>query len=168
MLSFIEPLARQFRHTIPSHAAMKTIVALVDFSDAAFKALKQVHHLAKAFDSHVILLHVVPMEPVVVDLGLASPTVMREASADVVNEDHAKLQQMQESLAKFGVNATTRQLTEGTADAVMAEVQNLNADLVVMGTHKHGWLYNFFVGSVVNDVLKRMTCPVLLVPADEA
>ncbi len=101
-------------------------------------------------------------------LGLASPTVMREASADVVNEDQAKLQQMQESLAKFGVNATTRQLTEGTADAVMAEVQNLNADLVVMGTHKHGWLYNFFVGSVVNDVLKRMTCPVLLVPADEA
>lgn len=146
---------------------MKTIVALVDFSDATFKVLKQVHKVAKAFESKVTLLHVVPMEPVVVDLGLASPTVLREASPESVSEDHAKLEELRQSLAKFGIDATARQLTGGTADAVMAEIKQLDADLVVMGSHKHGALYDFFVGSVTSDVLKRMTCPVLLVPADD-
>ncbi|MBX7211644.1 MAG: universal stress protein [Verrucomicrobiaceae bacterium] len=145
---------------------MNTIVALVDFSDATFKVLKQVHHLAKAFGSRVVLLHVVPMEPVVVDLGLASPTVMREASAKTVDQDAARLGELRESLAKFGIDAVTRQMTDGSADAVMEEIRGLNADLVVMGAHKHGVLYALFVGSVTQDVLKRMTCPVLLVPAD--
>lgn len=145
---------------------MNTIVALVDFSDATFKVLKQVHHLAKAFGSRVVLLHVVPMEPVVVDLGLASPTVMREASAKTVDQDAARLGELRESLAKFGIDAVTRQMTDGSADAVMEEIRGLNADVVVMGAHKHGVLYSLFVGSVTQDVLKRMTCPVLLVPAD--
>ena len=146
---------------------MNTIVALIDFSDATFKVLKQVLLMARAFESRVVLLHVVPMEPVVVDLGLASPTVMREASSAAVEGDRARLEELRESLTKFDVPVETQQLTSGTADLVMAEVARLNADLLVMGTHKHGWLYNLLVGSVTNEVVKRMTCPVLLVPADE-
>ena len=144
---------------------MKTIIALVDFSDATFKVLKQAHALAKAFDSHVILLHVVPQEPVVIGFGVVSPTIMREPSPESINADQAKLQELHDSLAKFGVNATTQQMPESTVENVLAEIQRLEADLIIMGSHRHGALYNLLVGSVTEDLLKRAPCPVLLVPA---
>jgi nucleotide-binding universal stress UspA family protein len=146
---------------------MKTIVALVDLSEEAFKVLKQAHRMAAAFGSRVVLVHVVPQQPVVMDLGIASPTVLETPSPEAVAQDRAKLQEMQESLSKFGISVECRQLTDGTADAVMDEVRNLAADLVIMGSHRHGTLYNLFVGSVTHDVLKRMTCPVMLVPVGE-
>lgn len=145
---------------------MKTIVALVDLSEAAFKVLKHAHQMAAAFKAKVILLHVVPPEPVVLDMGIASPTVMEAASPETVAADRAKLAEMQESLAKFGVESTTDQLTDGSADAVIAEITKLNADLVIVGTHRHGALYNLFVGSVASEMMKRMTFPLLLVPVE--
>ena len=42
---------------------MKTIVALVDFSDLTFKVLKQAHAQARAFDSEVVIMHVPPKKP---------------------------------------------------------------------------------------------------------
>lgn len=145
---------------------MKTIVALVDLSEAAFKVLKQAHQMASAFKAKVVLLHVVPPEPVVLDMGIASPTVMEAASPETVASDRAKLAEMQESLAKFGIESTADQLTDGSADAVIDEIKKLNADLVIVGTHRHGALYNLFVGSVASEIMKRMTFPLLLVPVE--
>jgi nucleotide-binding universal stress UspA family protein len=34
-----------------------------------------------------------------------------------------------------------------------------------MGSHGHGALFEFLVGSVTNGVLKSAKCPVLVVPA---
>ena len=83
---------------------MKTIVALVDLSEDAFKVLKQVHQMAAAFGSRVVLLHVVPPQPVVMDLGIASPTVMETPSPEAVEADGARLQELQDSLSKFGIS----------------------------------------------------------------
>lgn len=146
---------------------MKTIVALVDFSDVTFKVLKQAHQIAKAFDSHVIILHIVAKEPVVMDFGIVSPTVLREPSPEHISREQAMLEDLRESLTKFGVNATTRQMPESTLDEVLAEIDRLGADLMIMGSHRHGAIYNLLVGSVTESVLKRIKCPVLLVPADD-
>jgi len=142
---------------------MKTIVTLVDFSDVAFKLLKQAHDFALAFDSQVILLHVVPQEPVVVGFGVA-PTIMSAPSEDLVAADTEKLKQMEDSLSKFGVKVTSRQLQGSTIDGVLDECKRLNADLIIVGSHSHGALYQLFVGSITADVLKRTECPVLVVP----
>ena len=66
---------------------MNTIVVLVDFSDLSFKLMKHAHTLAKAFNSEVILLHVMPLMPSVVDFGLAAPTVMEPQPAEAVRAD---------------------------------------------------------------------------------
>ncbi|HSJ02529.1 MAG: universal stress protein [Verrucomicrobium sp.] len=145
---------------------MKTLVALVDFSDLTFKVLKQAHTLAKAFDSHVIILHVVPLEPTVIGIGVAAPTILREPTDEEVAEDQEKLASLGESLTKFGVNASTRQLRGATVDTVVNEAKRLDADLILMGSHGHGSLYNLLVGTATTGVLKSATCPVLVVPAD--
>lgn len=145
---------------------MKTIVALVDFSDATFKVLKQAHAMARAFSSQVVIIHVVPPEPVVVDFGVA-PTVMHAPSEDTVKADEARLLELQESLTKHGVQASIRQFQGATLESLLDECRKVRTDLIIVGSHGHGALYNFLIGSVTADVLKRATCPVLVVPAHD-
>ncbi|MDB6138567.1 MAG: universal stress protein [Verrucomicrobiaceae bacterium] len=143
---------------------MKTIVVLVDFSDLSFTLMKHAHALAKAFDSHVVLLHVVPQVPTVVDVGLAAPSVMHEMTQDQVRAETDRLNQMRDSLAKFGVNVTTRQFQGASVEAVLEEARTLDAELIIVGSHGHGPMYDLFVGSVTRNILRGSTCPVLVVP----
>ncbi len=144
---------------------MKTIVALVDFSDATFKILKQAHHLAKAFDSQVILMHIVPAQPVVMDF-MISPTIMEPPSQEAVKADFEKLLMLQESLTQHGVRAETRQFHGAAMEEVLKECKALNADMIIIGSHGHGSFYTLVIGSITAEVLKKATCPVLVVPVD--
>ena len=143
---------------------MKTIVALVDFSDVTFKVLKQAHTLAKALNSHVVIMHVAPEEPVVIDFGL-SATIMRPATEETVKADRDKLLEIQESLEKNGVPASVHQFPTATLADILGECEKLPADLIILGSHGHGAIYNLLVGSVTAEILKKATCPVLVVPA---
>ena len=145
---------------------MKTIVALVDFTDVTFKVLKQVHKIAKPCGSHVILLHVVPMEPSVIGFGLASPTVLKSPSAESCEADSAKLKELQDSLTGLGLNCTTKQLTSADIQQVLAECAAVSADMLVVGSHSHGALYHFLVSSVTDEILRNARLPVLVVPCD--
>jgi nucleotide-binding universal stress UspA family protein len=146
---------------------MKTIVALVDLSDLTFKVLKQAHVLAKAFQSEVIILHVVPKEPVVMDVGFISPTVLQAPAEESVKSQYGQLLEMRDSLIKFGVSACVQQFEGAGVDTMLAEIQRLQADLVILGSHHHSTIYNLLIGSVTDDVLKRAHCPVLVVPGGE-
>jgi nucleotide-binding universal stress UspA family protein len=144
---------------------MKTIVALVDFSDLTFKILKEAHTLAKAFGSHVVILHVITKHPVVIDAGLVSPTVMEDPSPERIGEDEAHLLELRDSLEKFGVQASVRQIQAENVEQVLDEARNLEADLIIVGSHRHGKFYNLLVGSVTEHVLRHAPCPVVVVPA---
>jgi nucleotide-binding universal stress UspA family protein len=48
---------------------------------------------------------------------------------------------------------------------VLAQAKRLKADVIVLGSHGHGAVYNLVVGSTANGVLKHAPCPVLVVPA---
>jgi nucleotide-binding universal stress UspA family protein len=146
---------------------MKTIVALVDLSDLTFKVLKQAHTLAKAFNSQVIIMHVVAKEPVVFDVGLVSPTLMQDPSPEAVQQQYSQLLEMRDSMIKYGVNATVQQLEGANVDMVLAETKKLQVDLIILGSHHHSTIYNLLVGSVTDDVLRRSHCPVLVVPSDD-
>jgi nucleotide-binding universal stress UspA family protein len=54
------------------------------------------------------------------------------------------------------------------AKEILSQANELNADLIVMGTHGHGAMYNLLVGSATKAVLKHSTRPVLLVPGPKS
>ncbi|MDB6074316.1 MAG: universal stress protein [Verrucomicrobiaceae bacterium] len=146
---------------------MKTIVVLVDFSDLSFTLMKHAHTLAKAFGSHVVLLHVVPQVSTVVDVGLAAPAVMQDMTEAQVRGEMEKLIDMRDSLAKFGVTVTTRQFQGASVENILDESDQLGADLIIIGSHGHGALYDLFVGSVTRNILRHSKCPVLVVPGKD-
>lgn len=144
---------------------MNNIVALVDFSDVTPLVMKQARKMAKAFEAKVIILHGVPSQPVVMDLGLASPTVSQTPSEKRIEADYDQLLDLRDALATEGVEVAAHQLEEGSVDAVLEESLRLDADLIIVGAHHHSALYQMFVGTFTGDVLRRAHCPVLVVPA---
>jgi nucleotide-binding universal stress UspA family protein len=143
---------------------MKTIIALVDFSDVTQQVVEQATLHARTYSARLILVHVVPSEPAVVEFGIASPTLMQPPSHHRVEKDYNQLLQLRDSLGDSGVQVSAQQLEQADITKVIDLCQRLQADMIVIGTHHHSTLYQFFLGSYTSDVLKRATCPVLVVP----
>ena len=51
-----------------------------------------------------------------------------------------------------------------TTETLLAEIDKLDIDVVVMGSHGRGGLYKAFVGSVSEQLLHESEVPVLIVP----
>ena len=64
-----------------------------------------------------------------------------------------------------GIDVTAQQLVDATMERILEESGRLGADVIVVGSHHHSALYDLFIGSFTHDLLKRATCPVLVVPA---
>jgi nucleotide-binding universal stress UspA family protein len=144
---------------------MNTIVALVDFSDLTAQVVAQATKLAHAFGTRLILMHVVPEEPAVVELGLASPTLMQPPSERRIEADYERLVTLHESLSGEGLNVSIHQMDQGNAAKVVEACANLGTDLIIGGSHHHSTLYHLFVGTFTSEVLKLAKCPVMIVPA---
>ncbi|WP_395748480.1 universal stress protein [Prosthecobacter sp.] len=147
---------------------MKTIVTLVDLSELAFEVLQQASRFAKAFNCEVVVLHVVPKEPVVPDMSPLSPVRMRKPSQEALDSHHARLISMTDVLVRSGVHSSVRQMAGATSEEVLAETRSLQPDLIIVGAHPHGTFYHLLIGTLVDDVLKDAPCPVVVVPEHAA
>lgn len=138
---------------------MNTILALIDFSDVSPKILDQAVAHAKAFGGNVVLLHVVPPEPLVVDF--APPAV----PPDIFKSRQQQLIALSDELMKQGVDATAKVFGGLLLETVLDQIVDLNPDIIIMGSHGHGALYHLIVGSVTEGVIKHANRPVLVIPS---
>jgi nucleotide-binding universal stress UspA family protein len=51
---------------------------------------------------------------------------------------------------------------------VLSEAKRLHAELIVVGSHGHGLLYDALLGSVSADILRKSSLPVLVVPTRDS
>jgi nucleotide-binding universal stress UspA family protein len=144
---------------------MQTIIALVDFSDITPRVVEQAIMHARTYGARLVLVHAVPSEPAVVEFGIASPTLLQPASERRIERDYNQLLNLRDSLANAGVPISAQQLDQADIGKVVELCHKLEADLIVVGTHHHGALYQFFIGTYTADILKKTHCPVLVVPA---
>jgi len=156
----------QISLNISSALFMKTIIALVDFSDVTPQVVEHAALHARTFGARLVLVHVVPAEPAVVEFGIASPTLMQPPSERRIEADYNQLLSLRDSLDKSGVQVSAQQLEQANIGKVLDLCHGLEADLIVVGTHHHSALYQFFLGSYTADILKRAKCPVLVVPPE--
>ena len=143
---------------LPLHA-MKTILALIDFSDVSPQILAQAEEHAKAFGGDVVLIHVVPPEPLVVDFE--PPAV----PPDVCKSRQKQLFLMRDTLIDHGVKATAQVFGGLLLETVLDQIARIVPDIILMGSHGHGALYHLFAGSVTTGVIKHAGHPVLVIPS---
>ena len=139
---------------------LKKILVPIDFSECSSKAVAYAAALAKQFHASVHLLHVqTPPTPIpaLIDFPVAA-----EGSKEV----QEKLQRVARSVDP----AITREITVlvGTPeDEIVSAIDDNNIDLVIFGTHGRTGLQHWLQGSVTERVLRRATCPVLIVRQEE-
>ena len=160
---------------------MKCILVPIDFSDVTPPVIDLARKLAKALDAEIDLVHVKEITaaamPGTLGYGLAGmpelvpmsgvPAPGFEPMPETIPEDEgqtSKLAKWQEEIAQQGIKVSLHEPAGVVAEEILNQADALNADLIVMGTHGHGAIYNLLVGSTTKGVLKHSTRPVLLVP----
>jgi nucleotide-binding universal stress UspA family protein len=99
------------------------------------------------------------------------PVAGFEPMSEVIaeNEDEkSRLARSQTEIAQEGVKVTLHEPTGAVAEEILEQADAVDADLIVMGTHGHGAMYNLLVGSATKGVLKHSSRPVLLVPGPKS
>ncbi len=142
---------------------MKNILALIDFSDVSEAVVKTAAELARAFKTPAYLLHVAAPDPDFVGYE-AGPQTVRDSMAERFREEHHKLHALEEKLKADGLDATGLVVQGPTVEKILGEIARLKAGIAVMGSHGHGALRHLLVGSVTEGVMRKGSCPILVVP----
>ncbi len=143
---------------------MNPIVTLVDYSDVTPALIGQTGRLAKALGLPVVLVHVIDQDPMAVVGEPVTQIPSDEEREELIARDHGRLSGLVERLRGAGVEAEVRQVVDADIGKALDECGAWNAAYIVVGSHHHGALYNWFVGSVTSEVIQKATCPVLVVP----
>jgi len=146
---------------------MKRIVAAVDFSAASQEVIQRAAAVAEAFSAELELLHVAAPDPDFVGYD-AGPRTVRESRAKELRDEHRDLQKRAEELRGRGLAAEALLIQGPTVDTIVDHAAQHGADLVVLGSHGHGSVYRALMGSVSEGVLRKVRCPILIVPPDRS
>jgi nucleotide-binding universal stress UspA family protein len=143
---------------------MKTILVPVDFSDITPKVIETARQYAAAFEARLFLLNVAEAEPDFVGFE-AGPPVVRATMARDFKAERQKLDDWKAKLLAGGVEVVALHVQGPIVEKILHEAGEQSADMIVMGSHGHGALYDLLVGSVTHGVIKDAKCPVVVIPA---
>jgi nucleotide-binding universal stress UspA family protein len=139
---------------------IKTLLVAVDASALASVGASLAAQLSRRMRTSVCLLHVVD-----------SILAMAPHSAAIDPEQLAPLQQdghrLLDGLAQQFPNPAMVQkmiLVGDPAETILSAACEAKADLLIMGTNGRTRLAHFPLGSVLDQVIRRCPCPVLVVP----
>ena len=148
----------------------RRILVPVDGSAASLLGLKQAIGLAKDQRAQLRVLNVV-------DELIIAPMMMEPVPFDVTRmlaplraEGRKVLERAAAVAAESGVKVQTAQVdsrARAVSDAILADAQRSDADVIVMGTHGRRGLNRLLLGSDAERVLREARVPVLLVRAKE-
>lgn len=144
---------------------MKRILIVTDFSEITNKLIEQATLVAEE-SSEISVLHVIVGDP---EFGgyLPGPKIIRDQAklAATFPSEHQNLDRCAKELRRLGFAAKTVLLKGPTVEAILEEAEKEQADLIVLGSHGYSAVYTLLLGSVSAGVLKRASCPLLVVPS---
>ena len=144
---------------------MKRILVPTDFSDHADRALTVAIDLAKPLGATIALINIYasPM-PMVASIGGAVTPPPPLPTRDDLMSLQRSIDERAEKVRNAGIECSSA-IAEGHAPAeIVSQSLNVGADLIVMATHGRTGIRTLIFGSVAQEVLRRTSLPLLLVP----
>jgi len=135
-----------------------------DFAECVFDHAQEIAS-ARAIPEVVLFTVVEPVRPVVYsyfgDEGARGAEASARESAEVY------LDAVKARLGLESSNVTTVVASGEPSEQILEYVKESGVDLVVMSTHGRSGVSKWFLGSVVERVLRGSAAPVFLVPTEE-
>jgi len=130
-----------------------------DFSDASRAAITPAQRFAGPGGT-LTVLHVVPHIDAASPGFLAgeiNPKLLRERAED----------ELDKALSEFGAGGATKRVRMGDPAAVILDAAaEIGAELIVIPSQGKSGLRRWMIGSVAERVVRRATCPVLVLPIE--
>lgn len=144
MERFVRRASRPCLVTPGAFRPIGKILAGVDGSESAARALHEAVELANALHAPLVILAVAEREG---DLPLAQKMAIEAHSLARAHECAAA------ALTAVGAPATR----------ILEKAEETGCNLIVLGSHGHGWIYDRLIGSAAAHVVSRGQAPVMLV-----
>jgi len=141
---------------------IKKVLIALDYDETAQKVAETGFSIAQAMNAETVLLHVISENPVY----YSSYLYMRELRVDILGDLKKSTQDFLDKTKEFlGDTSIQTALKEGNiSDIILETATELNADMIVMGSHSRKWLESILMGSETEDVLKKTVIPLFIVP----
>ena len=153
----------------------KILIAL-DYALTAVKVAETGFLLAQTMSAKVILLHVLS-EPVYYSSREYSPVIGFTGymemgtlkSVCIERLKNASLLYLEDTKKQLGDKTILTIVKEGEfTDTILEAAKEVNADIIVIGSHSRRWLEEILMGSVTEKVLQHTLIPLLIVPTKKA
>ena len=143
---------------------VKTVLTPVDFSDVSDTVVAEATALARALSGRVVLFTAI-QPPMITNEYAPLMENIAEITATGERAAAKRLAAIQKQLEAESVPVEVVQLNGAPVPLIVEQAKKFAADFVVMGSHGHTAFYDLLVGSTTHGVLKRATCPVVIVPS---
>jgi len=148
-------------------SSIKKIILATDFSDASREAAYHALLLAQTYKAELKALHVFDISA----WNIPAQYYLKpgfEGFVDSIEETRKRGKDALKELAKsFGIKVETT-FTEGDpGHEIIRVAEELNADLIVLGSHGYTGWKRFTLGSVAEFVVRHAPCPVFTVRPKE-
>lgn len=154
---------------------MKKILIAIDYNPTAQNIAETGYSLAKSMNAEITLLHVVAdytyyssldYSPI---MGFDSFSNVGILQTNTVTElQSAAHQYLKKIKTHLGDPAIKTIIKDGdSGDAIIDAAKELNADVIVMGSHSRRGLEKILMGSVAEKVLRNSHIPLFIIPVVE-
>ncbi len=143
------------------------ILAAIDFSAIADKVIAETGRLAGRLGAELYLLHVVPPSSPVIEPAQDELVLLPAEPPAVpgIDTESEKLRSIADAFIKSGIATTVIVTHNLEVEGIVSQSEKIGAEMIILGSHGHGALFHLLIGSVSEGVIRRASCPVVIIPA---
>jgi len=148
---------------------MKNILVALDFEEKTKNLLVNAKQIAEKFGAKIWIIHIVAHKP---EFYTAPGSIqyalqyvnVRDAKSKELHNEHKRVQEYSEQLIKEGIQSEGLLVEGPTVQIILDEAIKLKTDLIIIGSHKHSFLYNALTKSTSASIIRKSNIPIMVVP----
>lgn len=154
---------------------MKKVLIALDYDPSAQKIAEIGYALANTMGAEITLLHIVTdpihyaspdYSPIMGFSGYMDMSPIQIESVESLKK--ASLLYLEKSKKHLGDDNIQIMVEEGDIpETIIKSAKEINADIIILGSHSRRWLEEILMGSVTEKVLHLSTIPLFIIPTKE-
>lgn len=139
----------------------RKILCPIDFDENSSNALEKAIEIARHFRAAVLLMHVVPLVAQFGEVPLPVDLYQDQQRAALARLNEIAGQKL------IGIEYKTAIYVGDVAGSILKGADQFQPDLLVLATHGRTGLVHFVLGSVAEAVVRKASCPVLIIRSEK-
>lgn len=134
------------------------ILVGLDFTEPSQRALQVALTLAEQFESEVTVVHALP----ILVSGMDSAAIVPEATEAMVKSNEDRIDKAVRSIGAGNTRVKKVIEVDSAVELLARQVKDIQADLLVLGSHATSGPLRIVLGSVAETMLRHIDCPVMI------